>query len=495
MVNKGNERLLFKTILTELIKASHTAGLLEEKLAGKVISFLSGLGRLEELEMEFFGFNLIAKANREQLDEHFPYTILRDGLNDFLRLVTKRGGGKAVQGAILLLDEGDVLTLNRNLLQILRNVFQETPRVGLVIAGSTRLLSQVSDVFSPIPRFFRKIELGAYPADSVVYDAIRVPLDLSTKELADQGISVEFVHPVFDRIVTRIAGRMPMEINMLCHFAYDLAAKRIPRTFRFTGSRFTLYLKAEKELFEEAIKQLGGTKEYATLISKLDKNETSCLVLLSKSLEEATVDEIAVLMTLHDLGDALQEMSVIDVTGKIAQAVEDRGKITRLLGSINAKALEHKIGVLSSTLMGKPRFAVEDQWVRSYFKYGWTDIDVDLDMGLKPRFGGIRVFGDPIATVVHSMFFPRLAKGFGGDSLSFRAHVGHDDGNWLIAGRDRKILNLSYTRTATESRYHIAFQVKQEFDLEGIVNAIKILMEKIQDAGLVTSFNSSIKRT
>jgi hypothetical protein len=41
------------------------------------------------------------------------------------------------------------------------------------------------------------------------------------------------------------------------------------------------------------------------------------------------------------------------------------------------------------------------------FTESWSDIYVDLELGLKPRFGGKRVFGDPISSVIHSVVFPR----------------------------------------------------------------------------------------
>lgn len=490
MVQPGNENLFFRTLLTDLITASKETGLLDETVVKKFVSFLGGLGKIDEFGMDFLGFSLIAKAGKEGTDTRFPYTVLRDGLGDFLRLLREKGHGEVTHGAILLLDEGDALTLNRNLLQILRNVFQETARVGLVIAGSTKLLSQVSDVFSPIPRFFRKIDLGPYPADSVVYEAVQGALQLSEKELAGQGIKLEVVHNVFDRIVTQISGRMPMEVNMLSNFAYDLGSNRMKEE----NSRYTLFMRADRELLDQTMKQMGGTKEYSAFISTLDKNEILCLVLLSKSMETETVDEIAALMTLHEMGDALQEASVVDMASIIQNAMTERDKVTRLLLTITQKAQGHRIDVLSSTLMGKPRFAVEDQWVRAYFKYGWSDIDVDLELGLKPRFGGIRVFGDPIATILHSLFFPRLASSLGRKmGRTFHAHVGRDNGRWLRVARDRKILNTFYTRSATNSDYHIAFQVMRDAEIVGIQNAIKIIMNAMKEAGLVRSYSSHVK--
>jgi hypothetical protein len=481
MVKTGNEMLLIRTILTELIRASENSGLIEKKLADKILGILgSAAGKIEEVGVDFPGFSIVAKASQEKVETQFPYTVFRDGLLDFLKVISKKGSDRSVQGAILLLDEGDALTLNRNLLQIFRNVFQETPRVGLVVSGSTKLLAQVSDVFSPIPRFFRKIPLGPYPADSVVYDAIEGPMEFAAKELAAQGIKLSIMHRGFDRIVTQITGRLPMEINMLCHFAYDLAAKRA----KFLGAHNVgLFMRADRELFDEAIKQLVGAKEYDAFIADLDKNETTCLVLLSKSLESSTVEEITVLVGLHQLGDALQEMSITDIARRIEQSSGERDKIVKLLASINEKSRKHNITVLTSTLIGKPRFAVEDQWVRAYFKYGWSDVDVDLELGLRPRFGGIRVFGDPVAAILHSVLFPRLAECFARGE-AFKAHAGPDNGRWLLVGRGLKLFTITYKRFATDSSYHLAFQVKKEADITWLEKIVPLLMTSIEKAEL-----------
>lgn len=197
-------------------------------------------------------------------------------------------------------------------------------------------------------------------------------------------------------------------------------------------------------------------------------------------------------MTLHEFEDSLQEMSVADVVKKIEASANERDKILQLLASISMKAQKHKITVLSSTLMGKPRFAIEDQWVRAYFKYGWSDIDVDLELGLIPRFGGIRVFGDPISSIVHSIFFPRLANSLGGGD-SFRAHVGPDSGHWLKVARGRKILNVSYRRSADNSTHHIAFQVKRDASIDGIKNAIEILMAGLEKIKLIDIHSVSVR--
>lgn len=135
--------------------------------------------------------------------------------------------------------------------------------------------------------------------------------------------------------------------------------------------------------------------------------------------------------------------------------------------------------------MGKPRFLVDDQWVRAYYKFGWSHVDVELELGLKPRFDGIRVLGDPVGSILHSILFPRLCDSFGvGDTFRAQFGVGH----LLKPDKDRKIVCISYNRCSTDSKYHIAFQVRADADIEWLKNVAKILMTSIEKTGLAKNF-------
>ncbi len=128
------------------------------------MQFIDGADvNVDHLGFEIPGISFIVKSAQSGAVGKIPYIVLRDGLNDFIQILDNKARNGTRRGAIIIFDEGDVLTLNKDLLQILRNVFQDFPRIGLVVAGSTKLLAQVSEIFSPVPRFFRKIELGAYP--------------------------------------------------------------------------------------------------------------------------------------------------------------------------------------------------------------------------------------------------------------------------------------------------------------------------------------------
>jgi hypothetical protein len=490
MVDAKNEVLFIKTILTELIRASKESSLLEESISDKVINLLRGLKLEGELEINLPGINFIAKASPEQQQQaQFSYIILRDGLNDYLKLVKDKGRKDVQQGAMLLFDEGDCLTLNRGLLQIIRNVFQNMPRVGLMVAGSTRLLGEVSDVFSPLPRFFRKIELGPYPSDVIAREAVRKPIELAQDSLAKEGYQLEVVHREFDNIVITTTGRMPLEMNLLCFFAFDLGAQY----YRIEGKKITLYFRFNKRLLDEAIKQLVGTKGYNDFVNELDENTIMCLKLLSKSASKATLDELTMLIRLNQSGDSLQEMPISKVCNRIIEYEKDLPNVSSLIDSIIDKGDKYKIYVLNSTIIGKPMYEVEDQWVRSYFKYGWTEADVELELGLRPKFGGIRVFGDPIASTLHSVFFPRISEHIGSyPAQNFKAHTGSDYGKYLRPQEGRQILTASYVRMANSSVGHYALNLEKSFEAELLKREIDEVLYSLKEAHFADETGTTI---
>jgi len=171
----------------------------------------------------------------------------------------------------------------------------------------------------------------------------------------------------------------------------------------------------------------------------------------------------------------------------------DLQNVSSLISSMIKKGETYEIYVLNTTLVGKPMYQVEDQWVRSYFKYGWREEDVDIELGLRPKFGGIRVFGDPIATIIHSVFFPRFSK-YLGARPGFRAHVGSDDGRWLRPQQGRQLLVASYVRQANASLGHYAINLKKDFEAELLKREIDELMYNLKEVRIIDAPQVTIKR-
>lgn len=62
----------------------------------------------------------------------------------------------------LLFDEGDVLAKSRIHLEKMRNIFMNIPGYMLILIGTPALFPVMDDVFSPIVRQFKKINIGPF---------------------------------------------------------------------------------------------------------------------------------------------------------------------------------------------------------------------------------------------------------------------------------------------------------------------------------------------
>ncbi len=486
MVRPGSEKLLFNTMLQELLRSAVKSKLIEQSIGTRFLNFLKSVGRIENVEVDFPGFSMIVKPTTEK--DQFSYITLRDGLWDFLRLVETKGVNRSnshkKSGAIVLLDEADGLTKNENLLRILRSVFQEVRGVGLVIAGSTKLLAQVSAVFSPAQRFFYKIELGPYPNDVTVDTAINMPIEIKTRELLlDRRIRLEVRHGGFDKRVRDIAGRSPLDINMLGHFSFKTGAQTIKRQ---AGDTLVLSMMINKEILEDTIQQLRGTAEYGALLSGLDECETDLLKILSKSTAKLSIKEISLLSLLDEMQDSLQVAPISEICAKMGGYSKLETTVSSAISSLQAKSQKFNFAVLGVDSANK--YEVEDHWIRAYFRYGWESIHLDIQFTAIP-FVGIKFFGDSIGSLFHSIFFARLSKFMDKDDVvSMKAHYGNDEGHSLHPSPGRRLLILWYKRTDDRKVWHIAFNVKSEHDIGLAKGEMEAVAKCLMNLGFISEY-------
>jgi Cdc6-like AAA superfamily ATPase len=133
----------------------------------------------------------------------------------------------------LLFDEGDVLTTNRILLQMMRNIFQDIERFVVVLVGTPMLFDTFDDVFSPIVRQFKKIDVGPFPTDEEIRSCIRRPLQTITGLNPDEVVNTSSVD--FIREVRAITGGSAYEIQLVCHFMYRALQSGTAPTMRLTN--------------------------------------------------------------------------------------------------------------------------------------------------------------------------------------------------------------------------------------------------------------------
>jgi tetratricopeptide (TPR) repeat protein len=114
----------------------------------------------------------------------------------------------------VLFDECNVLRANRIILEKLRNIFMNMTDYMLVFAATDDFFPVMDEVFSPIMRQFKKIEIGPFKGYGDVRDCVYKPL-----------INVGMSRPDAKRLVPRmfindvdaLSGRRPYEIQLICH--------------------------------------------------------------------------------------------------------------------------------------------------------------------------------------------------------------------------------------------------------------------------------------
>ncbi len=139
---------------------------------------------------------------------------------------------RGYSGITLLIDEADCLRINVPLLQMLRNIFQSVQSFSLILAGTEAIFPSISEVFSPVPRQFHRIDVKPFAHLSDTIDLIMKPLKAQkTKETAPDSDSMHDLHD--------LCGGDPSEVQLYCHHMYRMveegrASKMalLPQVFR-----------------------------------------------------------------------------------------------------------------------------------------------------------------------------------------------------------------------------------------------------------------------
>jgi len=120
----------------------------------------------------------------------------------------KRSG---IPTIVLLFDECNLLAQNETLLQKIRNAFMEVEGYILAFSGTEKMFPAISDVFSPIPRFFKRINVGNFKGIKETEEGLLKPLDEEEKKAFDGACIGEIHH---------VTNGNPYEINLIAHHMY-----------------------------------------------------------------------------------------------------------------------------------------------------------------------------------------------------------------------------------------------------------------------------------
>ncbi len=125
---------------------------------------------------------------------------------------------EAVGGPLaLLFDEGNVLAGSKIHLEKLRNIFMNIPGVMLVLTGTASLFPVMDDVFSPIVRQFKKINVEPFNQSDT-----RKCIEDTLRSVEDAGHFTvgEWIEDLDIEEVRALTGGRPYEIQLVCHFMF-----------------------------------------------------------------------------------------------------------------------------------------------------------------------------------------------------------------------------------------------------------------------------------
>ncbi len=324
-------REIIQTILFEGTKNFNIFGGKEEKkgLFRKFVEIVEGANLKIEIPL-LFAKICLAKAQDKKTREVSDTSLIHDF--DFLR---KEALKKNIKGILIAIDEANLLSKNRAILQKIRNVFQKLEGYVLVLCGTESLLDDLSNVFSPIQRFFVRINLNPF-SDDETEDALKKPLNaINSKIRIDPHIVPE---------IAKMSGGYPYEVNLIAHFAFKITAQKKLKRLMLT-----------KEVFNEIKNQKDQLIGFERIFSALPDDEQSILNYITLFNGQMSLTEFARLS--HDFSD-----SVITDSEVIKNC-------TQLYRPI-FKSLEKK-GFLTivRTEGGKKIYGFKDQWLELYVKY------------------------------------------------------------------------------------------------------------------------------
>lgn len=148
---------------------------------------------------------------------------------------------------VLLFDECDVFSSNKIILEKLRNIFMNQKGYMLVFTGTNNLFPILDDVFSPIIRQFKKINITAFKQESETEQCIKKPLE-NIGIVPEEIFDFETYNDV--REIHDLSGGKPYEIKLLCHMLF----KRIQ-------NKQTTKMKLDFNVLEDVREELESSQD------------------------------------------------------------------------------------------------------------------------------------------------------------------------------------------------------------------------------------------
>lgn len=184
---------------------------------------------------------------------------------------------------IILFDEGNILAKSRILLEKIRNIFMNIPGYMLVFTGTSDLFPVMNEIFSPIVRQFKKINVGEFNDYEECEDCIEKPLEKAGLNLYQIS---NLIPEKSKKEIIDLSGKRPYEIQLISHFLFKRVQMEITKDMRL-----------DFNIIEDIIRELEISENISkrpilTEVCKLTKKQLQAVDLLCSCDGQATFDQI-----------------------------------------------------------------------------------------------------------------------------------------------------------------------------------------------------------
>ncbi|ODS38774.1 MAG: hypothetical protein A7315_03165 [Candidatus Altiarchaeales archaeon WOR_SM1_79] len=319
--NNANLLEVFKMIEERIISEGSKYGLFP-KWKDYFSQLINGVEKIEiPLLLPKIYFS---KKSRGDMD--VSYTTLENDMEKFWEKVNKK-----VDGIVIMVDESQLLARDKALLQRIRNLFETIDGYVLIFSGTPDMLEGLSEVFSPIDRFFVKVYIGPFKNKEDAEEAISKPIS---------NMDIKFDKDSMNRII-EISRRYPYEINLISHFAF--------RTSQEKGENV---IKLDQNVLESVTIQVQKMKEYKGMFDSLAEKEKDFIT------------------WFVEVGSSVDRTSLAE---HLKEDKEDAREIKEIRNSLTMyfKRLMRKRIIEKDKTEGRRVFyKIKDPWLELYVRYG-----------------------------------------------------------------------------------------------------------------------------
>jgi tetratricopeptide (TPR) repeat protein len=229
----SNDIIFFKEVFDGIMTVGAEKGMYEG-ISGKIYRAFRKMIDTLDVSVEIpihFGTAYIGLKRRGH-EVGIPQHVLIHDLREFLTEAKKNG----MPTIVLLFDECNLLAQNETLLQKIRNAFMELDGYILAFSGTEKMFPAISNVFSPIPRFFKRVNIENFKSLRETEECLIKPLDEGERKALNKACIRE---------IHQITGGSPYEINLVAHYMYRRwEEKKNPR------------LELSTEVLEEVLREI-----------------------------------------------------------------------------------------------------------------------------------------------------------------------------------------------------------------------------------------------